>query len=143
MGHHGGLDTLAGLRALLRSPQAPEDAETVERFYAELPEARAIAESPRSLVPPAWLADRLVGELGLRLTFSALVDADCPGHRGGHSECSGNSRRRSPCTRRLGARTGSGHDRGGWWWCSRYAMGPLAPRSYAVPVDRTVEHFRG
>lgn len=76
VGHHGGLDSLEGVRSLLRSPVPDHYADTVGRFYGELPEARQIAESGACLVPDAWLTDPLLGEVGLRLAFSALVDAD-------------------------------------------------------------------
>jgi CRISPR-associated endonuclease/helicase Cas3 len=76
LGHHGGLDTFAGLRGLLRSAPADDAEVTTRRFYREVPEARRIAENRSSLVPQEWRRDRLVGELGLRMVFSALVDAD-------------------------------------------------------------------
>ncbi|MGW4116884.1 CRISPR-associated helicase Cas3' [Actinosynnema sp. NPDC004786] len=72
LGHHGGLGhvrSLAGLAA------EPGDRETLERFFAVVPEARALTAGP-ALLPEAWGAVPLVGEMGVRMVFSALVDAD-------------------------------------------------------------------
>ena len=75
-GHHGGLGSpgalasrLADLGAAARERNA--DAErTLRKLLPEL--ARIEPVTP----PPAWLADPLVAELGLRLLFSGLCDAD-------------------------------------------------------------------
>jgi CRISPR-associated endonuclease/helicase Cas3 len=40
-----------------------------------VPEAKRLLDGP-SLVPAAWNSDPLVAEMGIRLVFSALVDAD-------------------------------------------------------------------
>lgn len=72
LGHHGGLDQWESLAKL--APE-PDDADTLERFFAEVPEARALTTGPE-LVPPTWLESPLVAEMGIRMVFSALVDAD-------------------------------------------------------------------
>jgi CRISPR-associated endonuclease/helicase Cas3 len=74
LGHHGGLGTFEELRSLLRDPVG-EDAAVAERaLQAALPEASDLVAGP-SLLPATW-REPLVFEMGLRLTFSALVDAD-------------------------------------------------------------------
>ncbi|WP_268248846.1 CRISPR-associated helicase Cas3' [Saccharothrix coeruleofusca] len=72
LGHHGGLGRPQSLVEL--SPE-PQDTETLERFFAEVPEARTLTTGPE-LMPAGWSEFPLVGEMGIRLVFSALVDAD-------------------------------------------------------------------
>ncbi|MFT7837766.1 CRISPR-associated helicase Cas3' [Saccharothrix sp. BKS2] len=72
LGHHGGLGRVQSLYTL--APEAG-DADTLERFFAQVPEARALATGPE-LVPSAWSESELVAEIGIRMVFSALVDAD-------------------------------------------------------------------
>nr|WP_269436197.1 CRISPR-associated helicase Cas3' [Saccharothrix sp. NRRL B-16348] len=71
-GHHGGLGRVRSLAAL--TPE-PGDRETLRRFLAVVPEASALADGP-SLLPEAWGESPMVGEMGVRMVFSALVDAD-------------------------------------------------------------------
>ncbi|MEV5543283.1 CRISPR-associated helicase Cas3' [Saccharopolyspora shandongensis] len=75
LGHHRGLDSVKALKKVLRAPAKPDEAAAAKRFFAEVPEARAVLEGG-SLIPPAWTDDPLLFEMGLRMTFSALVDAD-------------------------------------------------------------------
>ncbi|WP_399341880.1 CRISPR-associated helicase Cas3' [Umezawaea sp. Da 62-37] len=72
LGHHGGLGSVADLMAL---QQGPDDAVTAQRFFDVVPEAREVVTGP-ILLPASWTEDPLVGEMGIRLVFSALVDAD-------------------------------------------------------------------
>lgn len=72
LGHHGGLTDMDNLKDLLRTPVDESD---VERFFAVVPEARALIAGP-PLLPEAWIEDLLLGEMGIRMVFSALVDAD-------------------------------------------------------------------
>ncbi|GAA0591716.1 CRISPR-associated helicase/endonuclease Cas3 [Kutzneria viridogrisea] len=71
-GHHGGLPDVEALTELT---EGDGDQQTLHRFYEAVPEARALATGP-VLVPAGWRRDPLVAEMGLRLVFSALVDAD-------------------------------------------------------------------
>jgi len=76
-GHHGGLIDNPGLRKAFQAKlkEAPENAASAERHLSRL-----LADLPErfqpDLIPPAWRADPLVGEIALRLCYSALVDAD-------------------------------------------------------------------
>ncbi|MDR6592477.1 CRISPR-associated endonuclease Cas3'' [Saccharothrix longispora] len=72
LGHHGGLGQV---RSLIGLESQPEDTVTLQRFFAEVPEARALATGSE-LMPAAWSESPLLGEMGIRMTFSALVDAD-------------------------------------------------------------------
>lgn len=74
LGHHGGLTSLADLKAVRASLIEDED-RTLERLFALVPEARRIVEGS-SLWPVAWQGDNRVAEIGVRMVFSALVDAD-------------------------------------------------------------------
>lgn len=74
LGHHGGLGELAGYRQVAGDQI---DVEACDRLVLEIPESRAlIAGSGPLLLPEVWRRDPLVLEMGLRLIFSALVDAD-------------------------------------------------------------------
>ncbi|MEK6443824.1 CRISPR-associated helicase Cas3' [Pseudonocardia sp. T1-2H] len=75
LGHHGGLGALEDLRGFVAKDLDPADRATADRLLAELPEARPIIDG-EPLIPEAWRRDPLVLEMGLRLAFSALVDAD-------------------------------------------------------------------
>lgn len=55
--------------------QQPDDDGTLARFYGEVPESRGVLSGALP-IPQAWRGDPLVAEMGLRLVFSALVDAD-------------------------------------------------------------------
>ncbi len=74
LGHHGGLSDVEQLREVRDEPLADE-AETLTRFLKQVPEAQDVIDGP-VLVPEAWRRDALLLEMGVRLTFSALVDAD-------------------------------------------------------------------
>lgn len=75
LGHHRGLGNVAGLRKVVKAQETEVETEARERFFAEVPEAREYLNG-ESLIPPAWRDDQLLYEMGLRMTFSALVDAD-------------------------------------------------------------------
>ena len=75
-GHHGGLiDAPTLLKAFRRKlDDAPGNVASAEREVSGL-----LPDLPNRfdhLVPAAWRADPLVGEMALRLCYSALVDAD-------------------------------------------------------------------
>lgn len=75
-GHHGGLTSPQALRARLAaldkiSVDRNSDAERVVRCL--LPE---LADAAPATIPEAWIHDPLVGEMAVRLVFSALCDAD-------------------------------------------------------------------
>jgi CRISPR-associated endonuclease/helicase Cas3 len=72
LGHHGGLGRRGDLDALSRGPG---DREALKRFFEVVPEARQLRQGP-TLFPAAWCGDSLVVEMGIRMAFSALVDAD-------------------------------------------------------------------
>jgi CRISPR-associated endonuclease/helicase Cas3 len=72
LGHHGGLGCLQDLRSLA---QQPVDSITAEKLLGVLPEASGIIDGP-PLIPAAWSNCSALLEMGIRLTFSALVDAD-------------------------------------------------------------------
>ncbi|WP_433264721.1 CRISPR-associated helicase Cas3' [Actinosynnema sp. CS-041913] len=74
-GHHGGLPSSTELRQMLRQPGEADDGEAVERFLEAVPQARAVLDGPL-LLPESWRKRQGVRELGVRLTYSALVDAD-------------------------------------------------------------------
>ncbi len=72
LGHHGGLECPQDLLGL---SFGPDDEQTLERFFEVVPEARGLTDGP-PLLPEAWSESVLLGEMGIRLVFSALVDAD-------------------------------------------------------------------
>ncbi|MGH3913694.1 MAG: CRISPR-associated helicase Cas3' [Pseudonocardiaceae bacterium] len=74
LGHHGGLTDIGQLRAVRNEP-VPDEAETMARLLAQVPEAQGVIGGP-VLVPEDWRRDPLLWEMGIRLVFSALVDAD-------------------------------------------------------------------
>ena len=74
LGHHGGLTDVEHLLAARDEPVADE-AETVARFLKQVPEAQDVVDGP-VLVPEEWRRERLLLEMGVRMVFSALVDAD-------------------------------------------------------------------
>ncbi|MGH3621035.1 MAG: CRISPR-associated endonuclease Cas3'', partial [Sciscionella sp.] len=74
-GHHRGLTRPGDIKEL-RDRQTEDENRTRERLFAALPEARSLTTGPL-LLPGAWLRrDWSALEVGLRLVFSALVDAD-------------------------------------------------------------------
>lgn len=74
LGHHGGLSTRHDMSALKKRETDDED-RTRERFFAAVPEARDIT-SGGLLIPQPWLTDKSLLDVGIRMVFSALVDAD-------------------------------------------------------------------
>lgn len=75
-GHHGGLVDLLELGAKLKErlvDHAEHVASAEQRLPRLLPD---LPEDLRPLIPAEWLAEPLVGEMAMRLCFSALVDAD-------------------------------------------------------------------
>jgi CRISPR-associated endonuclease/helicase Cas3 len=78
LGHHGGLTSAGDLRDVVGSFRTDErDYMDVVRsaFTREVPEAAGVLDE-RGAVPSAWRQNPLIAELGVRLAFSALVDAD-------------------------------------------------------------------
>lgn len=73
LGHHGGLGAARDLRAV--GSLSDGDRDTADGLLVAVPEAAELLAGP-ALVPASWRADALTFEMGLRLTFSALVDAD-------------------------------------------------------------------
>jgi CRISPR-associated endonuclease/helicase Cas3 len=74
LGHHGGLTDIDQLHAARRDP-AVHEAETKARLFEQVPETREILDGPL-LLPDSWRRDPSLLEMGVRLTFSGLVDAD-------------------------------------------------------------------
>ncbi len=74
LGHHGGLGSFRDLDELARRGPEGREPATTRSILAQLPEAGAIVDGP-PLLPATWNTE-LALEMGLRLTFSALVDAD-------------------------------------------------------------------
>jgi CRISPR-associated endonuclease/helicase Cas3 len=74
MGHHGGLTSVDPLRDVL-TRVTEDEADAEAGFFAAVPEARSVIAGPE-LLPPSWTDDPLVLDVGLRMAFSALVDAD-------------------------------------------------------------------
>lgn len=72
LGHHGGLGDSGGPGAIV--PGERDDV-TMQALIHEVPEVAALLAEPRVVIPPTW-DSALVCEMGLRLAFSALVDAD-------------------------------------------------------------------
>ncbi|MEV0702699.1 CRISPR-associated helicase Cas3' [Saccharopolyspora sp. NPDC050389] len=76
LGHHGGLTSKSALWSLIATGEDLEG-EVQQAFLREVPEAAEVLAQPRGgLVPAEWMRERLTAELGVRLAFSALVDAD-------------------------------------------------------------------
>jgi CRISPR-associated endonuclease/helicase Cas3 len=72
LGHHGGLSDLEVARSIVPGDR---DGSTCEALIEQVPEIGALLADPPWVLPPAW-DTMLVLEMGLRLAFSALVDAD-------------------------------------------------------------------
>lgn len=73
LGHHGGLTDRGRLVEETRKAPTGGDA-TRARLLAAIPEASDVLAGPR-LLPASW-STPLVLDMGVRMTFSALVDAD-------------------------------------------------------------------
>ncbi len=74
-GHHGGLPAMQGLPGWVKEPSAQGAVtDALARARAAL---GARLDPPSPPAPPAWVTDQLSAEFFLRMTFSALVDADC------------------------------------------------------------------
>ena len=74
LGHHGGLTCRDDLAVVVREAPTPDARAAEEAVLAAVPEVRSFLGG-KPVVPTAW-SDPLVFDMGLRLTFSALVDAD-------------------------------------------------------------------
>jgi CRISPR-associated endonuclease/helicase Cas3 len=74
LGHHGGLSSIGELEAALGDETEDED-RTLERFFGEVPEAREWL-GREGLIPAAWRTKQGVLDIGIRMVFAALVDAD-------------------------------------------------------------------
>jgi len=76
LGHHGGLDDRAAWCTVADHGLDADAMEARQAFLDAVPEAAALLAEPEALLPTLWRRDRAVLEIGLRLSFSALVDAD-------------------------------------------------------------------
>ncbi|MFX0581138.1 CRISPR-associated helicase Cas3' [Nocardia nepalensis] len=76
-GHHGGLLSSQMFDDLLAAGPAPGDADAAAEFFDAVPEAKAVLDGA-GLIPSSWqgAGNELVMEMGLRMAFSTLVDAD-------------------------------------------------------------------
>jgi CRISPR-associated endonuclease/helicase Cas3 len=76
LGHHGGLED-RGVLSDTPKPEEGNDSETLRRLLTVVPEAAEVLDGP-VLLPDHWRPqeNRSVLDMGLRLVFSALVDAD-------------------------------------------------------------------
>lgn len=77
-GHHGGLTSprdLASRLANLSPTEQGRHEDAERRLRALLPEINT-KETEKAPIPGGWRADPLVAEMGLRMVFSALCDAD-------------------------------------------------------------------
>jgi len=75
LGHHGGLVDGSQVRGLIkkRLRDNADEAAAEPTVRMLLPE---LADAAPGAIPPAWVEDPLAGELGVRMVFSALCDAD-------------------------------------------------------------------
>jgi CRISPR-associated endonuclease/helicase Cas3 len=76
LGHHGGLVDRADFGSEAAARLSDADRRTVAALTAEVPEIEAVLAGPEPLLPAAWRRAPLVLDMGVRLAFSALVDAD-------------------------------------------------------------------
>lgn len=76
LGHHGGLLDLGASKSVLASGPGAADDATLRALIGEVPEIAEVLGTSSSLIPDAWRRDPMVAEMGMRLAFSALVDAD-------------------------------------------------------------------
>jgi len=76
LGHHGGLEEYGDFKKEALAPLTEDDQGTRAALVAEAPEVAPLLEDSEALLPAAWRSSRLVLEMGTRLAFSALVDAD-------------------------------------------------------------------
>jgi len=74
-GHHGGLIDVKTLRQVVAARRA-KYAESVASAQAAIAGMPELSGLPRVSVPQEWRGSALVGEMALRMVFSALVDAD-------------------------------------------------------------------
>jgi CRISPR-associated endonuclease/helicase Cas3 len=72
LGHHGGLGARGEAQTI---PEGEQDDLAQQALVGELPEVAELLNNRRSVLPSSWDTP-LSCELGLRLAFSALVDAD-------------------------------------------------------------------
>ncbi len=76
LGHHTGLTRASDLDDIpVDQKQADRIADATRHFLAAVPRAASIINGP-SLIPDTWNTDPWHRDIGLRLLFSALVDAD-------------------------------------------------------------------
>ncbi|MEV6342782.1 CRISPR-associated endonuclease Cas3'' [Actinoplanes sp. NPDC051851] len=73
LGHHGGLVDVPSLGKEFAKGVAADNADALRSLATLVPD---LPDDLSGAVPPSWLQDPLAGELGARLCFSALVDAD-------------------------------------------------------------------
>lgn len=74
LGHHGGLTKPGDLKTLAATG-VPHEQVDYDRLVAVLPETMSVVDGP-FLVPVEWLRSWSALDMGVRLVFSALVDAD-------------------------------------------------------------------
>ncbi|KAA2249552.1 CRISPR-associated helicase Cas3' [Solihabitans fulvus] len=76
LGHHRGLTKIGDLADIGTDPaDAARITEATAAFLTEVPQAKALLECD-SLIPRPWHTSESVLDVGLRMAFSALVDAD-------------------------------------------------------------------
>lgn len=73
-GHHGDLSKPSDLKGLA-AKDLPDERTNYARFVTLVPEIVSVLSGPQ-LIPQTWLQDWSILEMGIRLVFSALVDAD-------------------------------------------------------------------
>ena len=76
LGHHGGLEDHGDWLGVAAAPAGETDGRTLAALVSEVPEVAAVLAEPEPLLPDEWRSCPLVLEMGTRLAFSALVDAD-------------------------------------------------------------------
>jgi CRISPR-associated endonuclease/helicase Cas3 len=76
LGHHGGLEDYGDFKKEALAPLTDDEEGTRAALVAEVPEVAPLLAEPEALLPATWRSCPLVLEMGTRLAFSALVDAD-------------------------------------------------------------------
>jgi CRISPR-associated endonuclease/helicase Cas3 len=75
LGHHGGLPDQIKVRRVFEGAD-PGDQQARDAVVAASPQVARLLAEEQVLIPMAWHTDASVCEMGARMAFSALVDAD-------------------------------------------------------------------